>query len=209
METMHPAGRRTLPPVPRPAPDAPDAAPESSGAPEETPAERTMELQRREHAAAPAQDAGGAEDDTAAFAPAVDDGGYPLDPQVLAAADEPEHALEDDDPAQDFVSRLRAAAVDFAAAAGAQNAVVREAVPPARHRRSRCRVVLRYADGAEADLTFLGSVGRPGTPAWQGFDRQIRHWLGTGQQRQSAWLVEDPEAPDGLAVDVPAWLAAG
>jgi hypothetical protein len=69
-------------------------------------------------------------------------------------------------------------------------------------------VVLRYPDGAEADLTFVGSVGRPGTPAWQGFDQQIRHWLGAGQQRQPGWLVEDAEAPDGLAVDVPAWLAA-
>jgi hypothetical protein len=82
-------------------------------------------------------------------------------------------------------------------------------VPPARHRRSRCRVVLRYADGAEADLTFLGAVGRPGTPAWVGFDQQIQQWLGDGQHREPAWLVEDPEASDGLAVDVPAWLAAG
>jgi hypothetical protein len=132
-----------------------------------------------------------------------------VDPELLAVADEPELALEDDDPAQDFVSRLRAAAADFAAAAGADTAVVREAVPPARHRRSRCRVVLRYPDGGEADLTFLGAVGRPGTPAWQGFDQQIQRWLGTGQQRQAAWLVEDVEASDGVAVDVPAWLAAG
>ena len=70
-------------------------------------------------------------------------------------------------------------------------------------------MVLRYADGAEADLTFLGAVGRPGTPAWQGFDEQIQHWLGAGQQRQPAWLVADAEASDGVAVDVPAWLAAG
>ncbi len=206
METMHAAGRRNLPPVPRPALDAPELP---GGSPEETPAEQTMELRRRVPDEAPAQDAAIAEDDTAAFAPAVDPDGFEPDPLVLAVADEPEHALEDDDPAQHFVSQLRAASVDFAAAAGAEDAVVREAVPPARHRRSRCRVVLRYPDGAEADLTFLGSVGRPGTPAWQGFDRQIRHWLGTGQQRQSAWLVEDAEASDGLAVDVPAWLAAG
>ncbi len=111
------------------------------------------------------------------------------------------------DTAQIFVSRLRSSADQFAAAAGAESAIVREAVPPARHRRSRCRVVLRYPDGDEADLTFLGAVGRPGTPAWQGFDQQIQHWLGTGQQRRSAWLVEDPEAPDGVAVDVSAWSA--
>ena len=214
METMHAAGRRNLPPVPRPAVDAPEVP---GALPEEIPAEQTMELRRRlpdeASAQAPDQapDEGSADDDTAAFAPAVDppDFDAALDPALLAVADEPEHALEDDDPAQGFVSRLRAAAGDFAAAAGAHTAVVREAVPPARHRRSRCRVVLRYGDGAEADLTFLGAVGRPGTPAWQGFDRQIEQWLGTGQQRQSAWLVEDTEAPDGVAVDVPAWLAAG
>ena len=231
METMHPAGRRNLPPVPRPALDAPEVP---GGLPEESPAEQTMELRRRLPDEAPAQAlfpsaAGGAvhdhrdddmdgdmdgdmdtaDDDTAVFGPPLLISDADVDPEVLAAADEPEHALEDDDPAQGFVSRLRASATDFAAAAGAQTAVVREAVPPARHRRSRCRVVLRYADGAEADLTFLGSVGRPGTPAWQGFDAQIQSWLGTGQQRQSAWLVEDTEAPDGVAVDVPAWLAAG
>lgn len=195
METMHAAGRRNLPPVPRPS--------------AESPAERTIELRRKDDAeavtSAPARDAV-ADDDTAALPPATD-----LDlpaPEVLAVADEPEIALEDDDPAQDFVARLRAAAADFAAAAGAETAVVREAVPPARHRRSRCRVVLRYADGAEADLTFLGSIGRPGTPAWAGFDRQIQQWLGNGQHRAPAWLVEDPEASDGVAVDVPAWLAA-
>ena len=255
METMHAAGRRNLPPVPRPVLDAPVL---SAGSPEENPAEQTMELRRRVPGDAPGEPPAEGladDDDTAAFAPVTDppidaadhdphdeadqgddhtagheaDHGHDhtadddadpdadpdavfdaaLDPALLAAADEPEHALDDDDPAQGFVSELRAAAADFAAAAGAQTAVVREAVPPARHRRSRCRVVLRYADGAEADLTFLGAVGRPGTPAWQGFDRQIRHWLGTGQQRQSAWLVEDTEAPDGVAVDVPAWLAAG
>ncbi len=209
METMHAAGRRNLPPVPRPALDAPELP---GGSPEETPAEQTIELHRRVPYYEPAQEAptaGLAEDDTAAFAPAVEPVDDEPDPLVLAVADEPEHALEDDDPAQHFVSQLRSAAIDFAAAAGAEDAVVREAVPPARHRRSRCRVLLRYPDGAEADLTFLGSVGRPGSPAWQGFDRQIRHWLGTGQQRQPAWLVEDTEAPDGVAVDVPAWLAAG
>jgi hypothetical protein len=189
METMHASGRRNLPPVPRPAVDAAELPGEPA---EESPLERTMELRRR--APEPADEA--TPDPT-------------VDPAVLAAADDPELALEDDDPAQDFVSRLRAAAADFAAAAGADTAVVREAVPPARHRRSRCRMVLRYPDGDEADLTFLGAVGRPGTAAWQGFDEQIQRWLGTGQQRQAEWLVADVEASDGVAVDVPAWVAAG
>ncbi len=206
METMHAAGRRNLPPVPRPAVEA--ATDPSADQPEEPPVERTMELGRREPEESIAD--GAADDGTAAPEPAAElPADLTVDPELLAVADEPELALEDDDPAQDFVSRLRAAGTDFAAAAGAESAVVREAVPPARHRRSRCRVVLRYADGGEADLTFLGAVGRPGTPAWQGFDAQIQRWLGTGQQRQSAWLVEDTEAPDGVAVDVPAWLAAG
>jgi hypothetical protein len=202
METMHAAGRRNLPPVPRPAADV-EATARPGEVAEESPAERTLELGRRAPEQTPV-------DDTPAPDVPADDPADPLlDPERLAAADEPEYALDDDDPAQDFVSRLRAAAGDFASAAGAETAVVREAVPPARHRRSRCRVVLRYADGGEADLTFLGAVGRPGTSAWQGFDVQIQRWLGTGQQREAAWLVRDAEAPDGIAVDVPAWLAAG
>lgn len=204
METMHASGRRNLPPVPRPAADAAaEAATLPGELPEESPMERTMELRRRDSEQPRVEDTAAPE--TADDAPAD----LHVDLELLAAADEPEHALDDDDPAQDFVSRLRGAAADFAAAAGATTAVVREAVPPARHRRSRCRVVLRYPDGDEADLTFLGAVGRPGTPAWQGFDEQIQRWLGTGQQRQAAWLVADVEAPDGVAVDVPAWLAAG
>ena len=202
METMHASGRRNLPPVPRPATDA-DAAPVPDDLLAESPLEGTMELRRRAPEQASAEEPAG-DDAVRQQAPET-----ALDPAVLVIADEPELALEDDDPAQDFVSRLRAAAGEFAAAAGADTAVVREAVPPARHRRSRCRVVLRYPDGDEADLTFLGAVGRPGTPAWQGFDRQIQQWLGTGQQRQAAWLVEDTEASDGTAVDVPAWVAAG
>jgi hypothetical protein len=204
METMHAAGRRNLPPVPRPS--------------AESTAERTIQLLRADEPEAVTSSAEPSattdaleDDDTAVFLPTDDvdvDADLPA-PEVLAAADEPEVALEDDDPAQEFVSGLRAAAAEFAEAAGALTAVVREAVPPARHRRSRCRVVLRYADGAEADLTFLGAVGRPGTPAWVGFDQQIQQWLGNGQHREPAWLVEDPEASDGLAVDVPAWLAAG
>lgn len=113
------------------------------------------------------------------------------------------------DAAQEFVSRLRGAAPQFAAAAGAQSAVVREAVPPARHRRSRCRVVLRYADGGETDLTFLGPVDRVGSEAPAGFGDSIQRWLTTGQQRAAGWLVPDEDALDGVAVDLTAWLAAG
>jgi hypothetical protein len=112
------------------------------------------------------------------------------------------------DAGQAFVARLRSAAADFAAAAGAESAVVREAVPPARHRRSRCRVVLRYADGAENDLTFLGPAGAPGRQARLGFDRLIARWLGAGQLRKAPWLVADADASDGVAVDVSAWVAA-
>jgi hypothetical protein len=110
--------------------------------------------------------------------------------------------------AQVFVTRVRSAAVDFAAAAGAESAVVREAVPPARHRRSRCRLVLRYADGLERDLTFLGSTGLP-TRSRLGFDRHIQGWLRAGQLRDPAWLVADPDTADGVAIDVRAWLATG
>jgi hypothetical protein len=196
METMHPAGRRTLPPVPRTS--------------AESPVEQTMELRRRDLDDAPV--VADASDETEAIdteAISTLDAAVALDPRALAVADEPELALEEADPAQHFVTRLRSAAAAFATAAGAETAVVREAVPPARHRRSRCRIVLRYPDGGEADLTFVGAVGRPGTPAWADFDQQIQRWLGTGQERQPAWLVADAEAPDGVAVDVPAWLAAG
>ncbi|MPQ96360.1 hypothetical protein GB931_00160 [Modestobacter sp. I12A-02628] len=110
------------------------------------------------------------------------------------------------DPAQDFVMRLRAAAGGFAAAAGAQTAVVREAVPPARHRRSRCRVVLRFRDGTESDVTFLGSTGRTAPTVTSAFDAQIQLWLATGQDRDHRWVVADPEAADGTAVDVSAWM---
>jgi hypothetical protein len=112
------------------------------------------------------------------------------------------------DAAQRFVARLRAAAADFAAAAGAHSAVVPEAVPPARHRRARCRVVLRYPDGAESDLTFLGPPGLAPEPAGTGLDVQIRAWLATGQRREAAWLVRDRAAAGGVAIDLSAWLAA-
>jgi hypothetical protein len=155
METLHAAGRRTLPPVPR------------------------------------ASRGRAADADPAPVAPPVE----PADP--------------DSDGAQRFVARLRAAAADFAAAAGAESAVVPAAVPPARHRRARCRVVLRYADDSEVDVTFLGPAGDPGSPSRHGFDRQIRRWLEAGLVRDDAWLVHDPDAPDGVVVDVSAWLAAG
>jgi hypothetical protein len=108
--------------------------------------------------------------------------------------------------AQGFVNRVRSAAEDFAAAAGAESAVVCEAVPPARHRRSRCRLVLQYADGSERDLTFLGAAGTP-TRSRLSFDRHIQGWLRGGQQHEAAWLVADADAAGGLAIDVPAWLA--
>jgi hypothetical protein len=162
MTTMHAAGRRTLPPVPRPAGDR----------------------------------AGGGR-------PVADEATTDRLSPVAATAP----ASPDLDAAQQFVTRLRSGAADFAAAAGAASAVVREAVPPARHRRSRCRVVLRYADDTEADVTFLGPAGEP-APSRHGFDRQIRRWLVDGQRRDDAWLVADPDAPGGVAVDVSAWVAA-
>jgi hypothetical protein len=117
-------------------------------------------------------------------------------------------AAAESDAAQQFVANLRSSAADFAAAAGAGSAVVREAVPPARHRRARCRIVLRFTDDAEADITFLGPAGEPGSPSRHGFDRQIRRWLADGQRREDAWVVADHDAPDGVAVDVSAWVAA-
>jgi hypothetical protein len=126
-------------------------------------------------------------------------------PDAMPAAPEPEQPSRD--RAQQFVARLRAAARDFATAAGAESAVVPEAVPPARHRRARCRVVLRYADGGDVDLTFLGPTGEPGSPSRHGFDRRIRRWLGAGQLRDPAWVVPDPGSADGEAIDLTAWPA--
>jgi len=109
------------------------------------------------------------------------------------------------DAAQDFVNRLRAAAPAFAEAAGAETAVVREVVPPARHRRSRCRLVLRFPGEVEVDLTFLGPVTRPGSPSGTDVEGQIQAWLAGDRSNEQAWLVPDDESPDGLAVDVTAW----
>jgi hypothetical protein len=124
---------------------------------------------------------------------------------VPRASDEP----LPEDAAQRFVARLRATAAQFAAAAGAVSAVVAEAVPPARHRRARCRVVLRHLDGSQEDLTFLGAAGRVPAVPGSGLDAQIRGWLATGKQRDPAWLVRDETAADGVAIDLSAWLAAG
>jgi hypothetical protein len=109
------------------------------------------------------------------------------------------------DIAQEFVNQLRAAAPAFATAAGAETAVVREVVPPARHRRARCRLVLRFAAEMEVDLTFLGSVSRAASAAEESFDRQIQTWLASDRSNEQLWLVADDESPDGLAVDVTAW----
>ena len=111
--------------------------------------------------------------------------------------------------AQQFVSRLRARAADFAAAGGAVSAVVAEVVPPARHRRSRCRTVLRYPGGAQSDTTFLGPAGAPTLAACVWFDGEIRRWLADDRWRDPAWLVADPAVPGGTVVDVCAWATAG
>ncbi len=108
------------------------------------------------------------------------------------------------DAAQEFVTRLRSAAPAFAVAAGAETAVVREVVPPARHRRSRCRLVLRFPGEVEVDLTFLGSVSR-GPAVSSDLDALIENWLASDRSNESAWLVSDDESPDGLAIDVTAW----
>ena len=111
------------------------------------------------------------------------------------------------DAAQKFVARLRASASSLAVAAGADTAVVREVVPPARHRRSRCRLVLRFTGGGETDLTFLGPVSSAAAVPERAFDLQIRAWLSSELGREGSWLVPDDEAPDGVAVDVTAWSA--
>jgi len=135
---------------------------------------------------------------------------------VTSTATAPRHTHRDLDDDEDlatttqiFVSKLRASARGFASAAGADQAIVREAVPPARHRRSRCRVVLLYGNGQEADVTFLGpvsnSVGSKDLTMSE-FDIAIQQWLGAGQERSRKWLVPDEEAADGVAIDVSAWL---
>ena len=133
---------------------------------------------------------------------------------VTSTATAPRHThrdLDDDDletTTQIFVGKLRASARRFASAASAESAIVREAVPPARHRRARCRVVLLYPAGQEADVTFLGPAstiaGKEITMSQ--FDTAIEQWLSAGQERSRRWLVPDEEAAGGVAVDVTAWL---
>jgi len=180
-------------------------APEGDFPEDETPVDETPEDETPEDETPE----GALQDDVAEDdAPALDAAADTQDDAEPAAQDQPRAEAVDLDPAQEYVARLRAAAADFAEAAGAESAVVREAVPPARHRRARCRLVLRYADESEVDVTFLGPAGRPGTPSRHGFDRQIRRWLADGQHREDAWLVDDEDASDGLAVDLSAWVAA-
>ena len=124
-----------------------------------------------------------------------------VDDAPVAPEPPAETPVEAQDPAQQFVARLRSAAADFAAAAGADSAVVREAVPPARHRRARCRLVLRYADGDRADVTLLGPAGAPGRRrGTASTGRSCAGWA-PGSVRDDAWLVADPDAPEGVAVD--------
>jgi hypothetical protein len=85
-----------------------------------------------------------------------------------------------DDHGQLFVAALRASAPRFASAAGATTAVIAEAVPPARHRRARCRVVLLTADGAEHELDFAGAAGRPTAEAAAAFTEDITTRLAAG-----------------------------
>src|SRR5688572_1331992 len=216
METMHAAGRRRLPPVPRPSPERLVAEHAGDEPDCDEPITERLELDLSDDQSPPADDGGPA---TERFQVDLSDdesgpvgGPAPVSetpPPRSAQPESDEPATAEHDDAQVFVARLRSVAAEFAEAAGAASAVVCEVVPPARHRRARCRVVLRYADGTLSDVTILGPAGSPGAWTRHGFDRQIRRWLGSGQQLDDAWVVADPEAPDGVAVDVTAWLAAG
>lgn len=210
METMHAAGRRTLPPVPRTGGERGTARPdvtavEAAESPADIPTQRfVVDFSADTDELVPAAGRVPApRDRDAVVRDAVVRDQPPTAERAAGRSDAPL------DASQQFVERLRAAAPDFAEAAGAESAVVREAVPPARHRRSRCRVVLRYADDTEADVTFLGPTGSPGRPSRHGFERQIRRWFDDGQRREAAWLVPDEDAAEGSAIDVNAWLGAG
>jgi hypothetical protein len=39
------------------------------------------------------------------------------------------------------------------------------------------------------------------------FAGEIRRWLADGRRRDPDWLVADPAAPGGEAVDIDAWIA--
>jgi hypothetical protein len=214
METMHAAGRRRLPPVPRSAAERPTAGVLTVDEPSPVEcAEAAVEETSPNTNASDVSDT--AVIDTkvistdlieAELARLVEQ----TSPEDAAAPETGAVAGEapEQDPAQEFVARLRTAASDFAGAAAAESAVVREAVPPARHRRARCRLVLRYADGREVDVTMLGPAGTPGRPSRHGFDRQILRWLGAGLLTDDAWMVSDLDAPGGIAVDLTAWATS-
>src|SRR3954469_5345548 len=219
METMH-SGRRSLPPVPgagteraegRPSLTEADADQSSADSPTERfLIDLTTGEQRPVGPTGATLLTAGSDDEADPGVPAP---GQDL-PQAAAAEDAADPENPDPDPAQQFVAQLRAAAPGFAAAARARSAVGRVGgppppppPPPPRPRRARCRVVLRSPDSA-VDVTFLGPPVRPGSPGHLGFDRQIQRWFTAGQRREDAWLVADPDAPDGLAVDLSAWVAA-
>jgi hypothetical protein len=117
----------------------------------------------------------------------------------------PDRAFAGEDEGQRFVVALRAAAARFAEAAAEPTAMVLQVVPPARHRRARCRVVLRSAAGEEVDLTFLGPVGHPGDASSTAFADGVCAWLGAGSRQEPRWLVPDTDAGGGAAIDLPAW----
>jgi hypothetical protein len=101
-----------------------------------------------------------------------------------------------DDPGQLFVAAVRSAASRFAGTAGAATALVAEVVPPARHRRARCRVVLLAVDGTQSDVTFLGAAGSPAGGAPTAFADGIAGWLADGgASAESAGAVV--ELPSG------------
>jgi hypothetical protein len=68
-------------------------------------------------------------------------------------------------------------------------------------------VVLRHADGAQIDITFLGPAAGSRGPLPAGFEEQIQQWLADGLPRDHAWLIVDRDAAGGLAVDLTAWSA--
>ena len=166
METMHAAGRRKLPPVPRPRPeravarDVPAAEVDPDGPVTDRSSSTSPRSSRTTAAPRPSASRSSSPDRRRTTGPTrrrladASDGTRAARPSRRS----PEPAASEPDAAQEFVARLRSAAADFAEAAGAASAVVREAVPPARHRRARCRVVLRYAD----DSRVRRDVPRPG-----------------------------------------------
>jgi hypothetical protein len=66
--------------------------------------------------------------------------------------------------------------------------------------------VLRFRDGGESDVTFLGTVSRPALGSMPPFEASIQLLLAAGETRDPRWLIADDEAADGVAVDVTAWL---